>query len=280
MTILLLLVPAGCIAAYFYLRNQITSHRPTNAPTAQNREALDITKTTLVCVGDSNTHGNVSYNWVDDLVSIYPNFQVVNAGVNADLTGTLLRRLDDTMACKPDFVTLLIGTNDIQSTMSASQENRYRQMKKVDAGEVVNFNSFCENFNKIITRLKTETNAQIAIFSLPILSENLNHEANKKADQYSDFIRQIATQENLIYLPLRETQKSYLQQHPTQSKYNYEDTFRLMNFSILRNIFLKQSWDEISTKHGFLLTPDNIHQNSISGKMILDLVKKFIEKTN
>ncbi len=280
MTTFLLLAFAGCIATYYYLRDQITSHRPTNAPTAQNRKTLDITKTTLVCVGDSNTHGNVSYNWVDDLMRIYPDFQILNAGVNADLTGTLLRRLDDTMACKPDFITLLIGTNDIQSTMSASQEKRYRQMKKVDAGEVVNFNSFCENFSKIITRLKTETNAQIAVFSLPILSENLNHEANKKGDKYSDFIKQIATQENLTYLPLRETQKENLQQHPSQSKYSYDDTFRLMNFSILRNIFLKQSWDEISTKHGLALTPDNIHQNSVSGKMIIDLVKKFIEKTN
>ncbi len=279
MIFFLILVLAGCVAVYYYLRNQITSHRPINAPTAQNRQTLDIAKTTLVCVGDSNTHGNVSYNWVDDLVAIYPNFQILNAGVNADLTGTLLRRLDDTIACKPDLISLLIGTNDIQSTMSQTQEKRYRQMKKIDQNEVVNFGSFCENFSKIIYRLKTETNAQIAVLSLPILSENLNHEANKKGDQYSDFIKQVATQQNLTYLPLRETQKAYLQQNPSQSKYSYEDTFKIMNFSILRNIFLKQSWDEISTKHGLALTPDNIHQNSVSGKMIVDLVKSFILKS-
>jgi lysophospholipase L1-like esterase len=276
---LILFIILGCIILYLYLKNQITSHRPTNAPTAQNRQKLDIAKTTLVCVGDSNTHGNVSYNWVDDLEVIYPDFQILNAGVNADLTGTLLRRLDDTIAAKPDLITLLIGTNDIQSSMSLSQEKRYREMKKIAPNEQTSYAIFCDNFSRIITRFKTETNAQIAVFSLPILSENLDHEANKKGDQYSDFIKQMAAQENLTYLPLRETQKAHLQQHPSQSKYSYEDTFRLMNLSILRNIFMKQSWDEISTIHGLRLTPDNIHQNSVSGQMIIDLVKTFIAKT-
>jgi lysophospholipase L1-like esterase len=276
---LILFVVLGCTMLYLYLKNQITSHRPINAPTAQNRQKLDIAKITIVCVGDSNTHGNVSYNWVDDLINIYPDFQILNAGVNADLTGTLLRRLDDTIAAKPDLVTLLIGTNDIQSTMGFNQEKRYREMKKIEPDEQTNYAIFCDNFGKIITRLKTETNSQIAVFSLPILSENLDHEANKKGDQYSDFIKQVAAQHNLTYLPLRETQKVYLQQHPSTLKYSYEDTFKLMNLSISRNIFLKQSWDEISAKHGLWLTPDNIHQNSVSGKMIIDLVKTFIAKT-
>lgn len=267
------------MAVYFFIKKNVITHRPKNAPTADNRQNLDPNRKILVCVGDSNTHGNVSYNWVDDLVNDFPAYQILNAGINADLTNTLLKRLNDTIACKPNYITLLIGTNDVQATMSQKQEKRYREMNKIGADETSNFETFCQNYSKIIQRLKTETYAKIAVFSLPILGEDLINSANIKGDKYSNFIKEIAQNEDLIYLPLREMQKEYLKQNPPQSKYTYEDTFMVMNLSILKNIFLERSWDKISEEHGFMLTPDNIHQNSISGKMILELVQNFI-KTN
>ena len=57
--------------------------------------------------------------------------------------------------------------------------------------------------------------------SLPVMGENLTHEANQKADKYSDFIKQLATDEQLIYLPVREKQKEFLQKNPQPLKVNF-----------------------------------------------------------
>src|SRR6218665_1058966 len=102
---------------FYWLWQKITTHKPESYPTQQNRQKINTSKKTLVCFGDSNTHGNVSYNWVSDLGRIFHDLQVLNAGVNSDLTYSLLQRIDDVIACQPDFITVLAGTNDVSSTM-------------------------------------------------------------------------------------------------------------------------------------------------------------------
>ena len=39
-------------------------------------------------------------------------FFVINAGVNSECAWNLQQRLDDILACDPDIVTIMIGTND------------------------------------------------------------------------------------------------------------------------------------------------------------------------
>lgn len=261
---------------YAWLYRKVSKHIPENYPNPQNRQQIDASKKVLVCFGDSNTHGNVSYNWVNDLSSQLTDYQVFNAGINSDLTYTLLRRIDDVIACKPDFITILIGTNDVNSTMGKVMEKRYQNIGRISKDISPNFEDFKKNYVEIIRQLKAKTQAKIAVMSLPVMGEDLAHEANQKADKYSEFVKQLATDEQLIYLPVREKQKDFLQKNPQPLKHTFEDTFKLLNFSVISYYLLGKSWDEISTKHGFQLTPDSIHQNSIAGGMIRDLVKDAI----
>ena len=108
--------------------------------------------------------------------------------------------------------------------------------------------------------------------SLPVMGEDLSHEANLRADKYSDFIKQLATDKQLSYLPVREKQKEFLLKNPKPLKHSFEETYKLLNFSVISHYLLGKTWDEITTKHGFQLTPDNLHQNSIAGGMIRDLI--------
>jgi len=55
----------------------------------------------------------------------------VNAGINGQLAYNLLRRLDDIVACRPDVVTILIGTNDVNATFSQAWEDTYRKEQKL-----------------------------------------------------------------------------------------------------------------------------------------------------
>ena len=261
---------------YTWLYRKVSKHIPENYPNPQNRQQIDTSKKVLVCFGDSNTHGNVSYNWVNDLSSQLTDYQVFNAGINSDLTYTLLQRIDDVIACKPNFITILIGTNDVNSTMGKIMEKRYQDLGRVSKDTSPNFEDFKKNYIEIIRQLKAKTQAKIAVMSLPVLGEDLAHEANQKADKYSEFVKQLATDEQLIYLPVREKQKEFLQNNPQPLKHTFEETYKLLNFSVINYYLLGKNWDEISTKHGFQLTPDNLHQNSIAGGMIRDLVKDAI----
>lgn len=269
-SILCILLIFGLIYAWLY--RKVSKHIPNNYPNAKNCLQIDHSKKVLVCFGDSNTHGNVSYNWVNDLSIQLTDYQIFNAGINSDLTYTLLRRIDDVIACKPDFITILIGTNDVNSTMGKVMEKRYQGLGKVNKEISPNFEDFKKNYTEIIHELKQKTNAKIAVMSLPIMGEDLTHEANLRADKYSVFIKQLATNENIIYLPVREKQKDFLLQNPKKIEHVFEETYKLLNYSVIAHYIFGKTWDEITTKHGFQLTPDNLHQNSIAGKMIRDLV--------
>jgi lysophospholipase L1-like esterase len=221
----------------------------------------------------------VSYNWVSDIGAFFPDLQVLNAGVNSDLTHTLLQRIDDVIACQPDFITILAGTNDVSATMSQELLNSFRQTGRITKDMVPDFESFRKNYQEIIHRLKHSTKAKIALLSLPVMSEDLHHEANIKADKYSAYIRQLAQDHQLTYLPLREKQKDYLLANPRPLKHTFEETYKLLIFSIINHYILGKDWDYTSRKHGYQLTPDNIHLNSVSGEMVFDLVKMFIKTT-
>ena len=78
------------------------------------KEASPLTRT-VICLGDSITRGQVSASYVDILnEKLGKNgFEFINGGVNNDLAYNVLQRLDDFIDLKPQFVTLLVGTNDI-----------------------------------------------------------------------------------------------------------------------------------------------------------------------
>ena len=268
--LLFLLLILGGI--YTWLYRKVSKHIPENYPNDKNRQQIDHQKKVLVCFGDSNTHGNVSYNWVNDLTLQLPDYQVFNAGINSDLTYTLLHRIADVIACQPDYITILIGTNDVNATMNIKMEKRYQRLGRIDKNTSPNFEDFKKNYTEIIRQLKHQTKAKIAVMSLPVMGEDLMHEVNLRADKYSEFILQLADSEQLTYLPVREKQKEFLKKNPRKLKHTFEETYKLLNFSVINHYILGKSWDEITAKHGFQLTPDNLHQNSIAGGIIRDLI--------
>ena len=69
-------------------------------------------KPVVVCCGDSITHGHIGYNWVGSLRKQDSSKVYINAGINADLTWNLNQRVDEIIKHNPDYITILIGTND------------------------------------------------------------------------------------------------------------------------------------------------------------------------
>jgi lysophospholipase L1-like esterase len=79
---------------------------------ASSVQLKDNNKPVVVCCGDSITHGHIGYNWVDSLRKDDTSKVYINAGINADLTWNLNQRVDDIIKHNPDYITILIGTND------------------------------------------------------------------------------------------------------------------------------------------------------------------------
>src|SRR5271167_2380003 len=147
---------------------------------------------TVVCFGASLTAGTVSFDYVE-LLQKRPElagFRFINHGVNGDLAWNGLQRLDRVIAEQPDFVSILIGTNDVNATLSERNRLHYLSFNHLPTEPTLEW--YEVNLTTIVQRLKTETDAKLALLSLAVIGEDLQHEANRKVEVYNKAIRRIA----------------------------------------------------------------------------------------
>jgi len=235
---------------------------------------------TVVCFGASLTAGTVSFNYLDLLVSrpSLAGFQFINHGVNGDLAWNGLERLDRVIAERPDFVTILIGTNDVNATMSERNRLRYQAFNHLPTEPTLTWYE-C-NLGTIVQRLKQETHARLALLSLAVIGEDLEHEANRKVALYNEAVRRVAQEEKTAYLPLHERMVAYLREHAAERpqlppRLEYRDGLHNTGNALALHA-TGLSWDEVSRRNGLLLTTDCLHLNSVGAGMIADLIEAWL----
>jgi lysophospholipase L1-like esterase len=230
-------------------------------------------KPIFIAFGDSLTQANMSADWLSIVEKKQPEIQFFNAGMNADLTDTLLTRIDEITECQPHFISLLIGSNDVMATTTEKRLKRYYDLGKIKQDP--DFETFKANYYKIIQNLKSETTAKIMVVSIPPITENWLHEVNAKADKYANFIKEIASAEDLIYIPFREKLKSNMPEKSTQID-DYENSVALIRQAGFKRNFLGKSWNEIAhSRHAKYLT-DNIHLNENAAEILAEMINKEI----
>lgn len=250
---------------------------PSNYPVVS---AILPNKKILICAGDSITHGNMSYNWVKDLSTQLPNYQVFNAGINADLSYTLLNRLDDIIAMKPHHINILIGGNDIVAQSYPLKKNdRYITFNKIPWGTQPSLQAYEDNLHKIISRLKNETAASISLMSIAPIGEDLEHPIYKTVEKHNKIVKKVADAEGVLYLPLHEKLHEFLKNNKAQSHIPFEKTRNYTTQSAILHIILGWDWDKITQHHKHLLTFDNLHFNSKGGHIIRDLLLGHLKKS-
>jgi lysophospholipase L1-like esterase len=235
---------------------------------------------TVVCFGASLTAGTVSFNYLE-LLGARPalgDFRFLNHGVDGDVAWNGLQRLDRVVADEPDYVTILIGTNDVNATMSERNMARYLSFNQLPTRPTLEW--FETSLRTIVKRLKAETKAKLVLLSLAPIGEDLAHEANQKIDLYNEAIRRIAKGEEVDYLPLHERMVAYLREHeadraalPPMLEYR-DGLHNIGNATALHASGL--SWDEVSRRNGLLLLTDTLHLNSIAAGMIADLIESWL----
>jgi acyl-CoA thioesterase I len=255
------------------------THAPAaaHAPDSLHAPGRDPPGTRLVaCVGDSITQGSVSANYVDLLSDrLAPSgFTVVNEGVNGNLAWNVLQRLDSVIARRPDVVTLLIGTNDVNATLDEKSQRSYRRSQRLPGRASLPW--YRESVAAILDRLAAETEARVIVLDIPMLGEDLSSEWNRRVDAHNDSLRLICADRGVECLPLHDRLVALLPVDHEPPTYTGDRV--LMVRAILRHVVLRSSWDAISHRNGLGVLTDHIHLNDRAAAVVADLVEQALKR--
>lgn len=230
-----------------------------------------------VFVGDSITMGTVSGNYIELLAEQLDSnqYDLVNAGINSQLAYNILQRLDEIIQCAPDFVFVLIGTNDLNAV--ALEENAAGYVNGQNLPQAPSAAWYRKNLTAIANTLKAETDAQIVLLSLPTLGEIPESEAYELSVEYSQIVKEVAEETAVTYLPLNETMDTYLRQQPGERQGYGKKWYELVLDGIRRKFLYQQSLDAIGKRNGYLLHTDPLHLNTTGAQMIVDLIRPILE---
>jgi acyl-CoA thioesterase I len=277
--------PTVAIAAAASIAALVRAIRARRAARAAVRRPRDLvaagrragTSTLVVCVGDSLTAGQLSADWVGVLAErLGPDgYEFVNAGTNSQLAWNVLQRFDEVIACDPDVVTLLVGSNDVLATSSPAHEARYRRFQGLPRRPTLGW--YLDNVDRILDRIGTETHAVPLVVELPPLGEDLDSEHNRRVQRYNAALRERCDHRGVACLPLyRHLADLIPAEHRAPPGAGATGP---MVVAATRRLLLRQDWDTISEKHGLRLLTDHVHLNDVAGAVLSDLVTDALAST-
>ena len=232
-------------------------------------------KPVVVCCGDSITHGHIGYDWVSSLRDKDDSKIYINAGINADLTWNLNQRLDDIIKHNPDYITILIGTNDaIGSQPVKLIQDYYIQTKNLP--QVPSIKWFEEQIEIFVKKVKENTSAKIAITTLPWLGEQKDASIINVIKNHNKIIKRIAVQYDLFILDLFSKFKEQIASNDS-IPYTTSELRRLRGLrAVILYYIFGWSWTKIGEKYKLKLLCDHIHLNEKGGDLMEQLAKEFL----
>lgn len=202
-----------------------------------------------VCAGDSLTAATLSADFISILEERFPGRQFVNAGINGDTSKGLLRRAEEILACQPDEVTILIGTNEVRVSEDVKP--------------------YIENVDAFLSRLGT---CQVALLAIPPLGEDPRSRMNQRIIRWNAALRSLADKRSIRYLPVFEE----ISQRLNGRNEPFALRISLLLSSACRRYLFRQKFDDIAHAHGCTMLTDQIHLSDRSGAIIAELVSKWL----
>ena len=257
---------------------RIQSTLPDNHPAEFLRQPRPRGKV-IVCLGDSLTHGNVSFNWVGRLRVdfAHQNLHFVNAGINGNVVWQLNQRLPLILKARPHVAIVLIGTNDVMGSFDRADGIAYQRGAKLP--NLPSQDNFRLEYRKLLRALRDVP--RVAACTLPPLGERPDSPVNRLVESFNADIRVIAHEEGATLLPLGEKLFEVIAstEEPPQD-YHPGPIRRLIPIlQALGDHYLrKQTWDQSAANRGLTLLPDHIHLGERGGSILADLVTEFIQR--
>ena len=230
----------------------------------------------IACIGDSLTHGNIGDCWVETLRNEFPEDIFLNEGINGDVVWQVQQRLEPILACKPDIVILMIGSNDVMASFNKKSGESYRRNNKLP--EVPTFESYQKLLPKLIDSLSTIS--KIAICTLPPIGENKDSIVNNHVNKFNKFIELTAKNKNITLLPVSKLLREDLSIRTYPSRSDYDPStlpiIRRIYGGAVQHYIFKKSWDEVAKSKGQWILFDQVHLGERGAKIVFNIVKKYI----
>jgi lysophospholipase L1-like esterase len=237
----------------------------------------------VACLGSSSTAGQgQAFGWIDELSRRPQNTRFVfkNLGVGGDFAYDALRRVPAVVAARPDRIFVLIGANDVLAMVFPNVQRFLGGFMKRHSREP-SVEWFTENLAAIVSRLRAETRARIALSSLgpigeaPDSTDENQRRLNDLVGKFSATIKQTAAQHGADYIPFYERLSAEIAASPGKALTSfrflpiYGDTFRYF--------VLRKTSDEIGAANGWKFHVDGVHLNRRGGMILADLVQDFLD---
>jgi lysophospholipase L1-like esterase len=262
----------------------------------------------LVCLGDSITHGTVSANWVSHILpklqqklknpgtlSPHSPFQhplhVINAGQNSLPTNIVAKeRVGPILESQPDYVVVLIGTNDVLGMYFPWFGSLLRHSWDLPRSEP-SWEALETNIRAILEPIVSADHGKgrpnVAICTLPPLGEDLTHPANQLIKKANTRIHSVVSTLNkdrsnpcTIVIPLFETMEKILleqQASGASTVHSYVDYF--LSHSALAatlHFLLGFPFTVLFRPLRHALLTDSVHLNENGARVVSNLVVQWL----
>lgn len=227
----------------------------------------------VVVAGASIVRGRASVDFVQMLRERFPARAFVNAGVNGNVAWELLQRIDQIIACRPAQVVILIGTNDVQATLSPDATRQTRESKHLPEDPSLGWYAAC--MTEIVTRLQA-AGASVALCSLPPIGQDLGAPVNVVVREANDGLRRVCDTTGAAYLPVYEHLADLLASQGAVTGPAWTGSWAPGVASLVEHFVLGRSYDAIALARGWILSPDGVHMDSTGAGIIADLVAEWI----
>jgi len=237
------------------------------------------TKPIVVFCGDSITHGHIGYDWVSALRKKDDSKIYINAGINADLTWNLNERVDNIIKHNPDYITILIGTNDAIGSQNIKHIQDYYVSTK-GLPRLPHIDWYRSELERFITTVTVQTDAKIAISTLPWLGEQSNAEIITVVKDHNDIIRLLSKKYNLTLIDLFKHFEDIIDSN-NSVPYTTTEWRRIRGLrAVILHYVFGWSWNRTGKKYRLKLLCDHIHLNEKSGAIFQNLMEDFINEVS
>ena len=152
----------------------------------------DMGRTQPIGEGLFNPHGTGYPNVIQGLLtSVYPDFfiNVVNMGYSGNTSRDLLNRLErDILYLKPDYLSVMIGANDVWRQFDTPQIPENSVLPE----------EYRENLIKIVRLSKTVT-SNIILMTPVYWESSLTDAMSARMREYGQIVREVSAQEKVLF---------------------------------------------------------------------------------
>ena len=228
----------------------------------------------IVVAGASIVRGRASVDFVQMLRERFPSRTCVNAGVNGNVAWELLQRIDQIIACRPSHVVILIGTNDVQATLTTDATQQTRESKRLPEDPSIDWYTAC--MTEIVTRLQA-AGASVALCSLPPIGQDLAAPVNVVVREANASLHGVCDATGAAYRPVYEQLADLLASQGATRGPAWTGSWAPGVASLVEHFVLGRSYDAIALARGWILSPDGVHMDSTGAGIIADVVAEWLE---